>query len=129
LPWATLATSSPLHPACRQVVEKRRKGARVGQVLRHAGAVEVGAEHDMVDADPVGHVLDMPHHVRPGRPLGPVEVLGVERDADHPAARTDRVELQVGQIARRRAERVRRGVADDQWPPWPAPPRPRSRAR
>ena len=74
----------------------------------------------MVDPAAVGHVarvLGDPLDRRVGvvAAVG-AQRAGVEVDADQAAARRDRVELVVGQVARRRAERVDARVRGDQRP-------------
>ena len=72
----------------------------------------------MLDTDPVGDVVDVLDDSGEGRvciecAIGP-DVADEEGDPQHAAGCTDRVDLLVRQVSRRRAERVCRAVGDNQ---------------
>src|SRR5207244_8287558 len=81
------------------------------------GAVEVGAEGDVVDPRLLGDVVDVPDDVGDRRlrveaAVGP-EHRDAERDADDAAGRGDRAQLLVRQVPRGRADGVRVRVGRD----------------
>ena len=105
-------------PGVAQRVEQQRQAGDVAERRGHRRAVEVGAEADRVDARDLGDV----GRVRGDRRERRVGVLGavraqeadVEVDPDQAAALADRAQLVVGEVARRRAERVGAGVRRDE---------------
>ena len=83
--------------------EDARVGARVGTLGGHRRAVEVRPERDVVDAAAVGHVAGVLGDPRQRR-VGVVAAVRAQRadvevDPDEPAARRDRVELVVREVA------------------------------
>src|SRR4029079_11234592 len=80
----------------------------VAELVWHRRAVEVGAERDVLDPDAVDRVADVgdDRGERRVRVVGAVgaDERGGEHDADEPAGGGDRVELRVGEVARRGAQ-------------------------
>ena len=115
LSQAIARTSSSVKPAARERVEEPRQPGDVAELVGHRRAVEVGAERDVLDADAVGGVADVGDD-RGERRVGVVGAVGAqerrgEDDADEPAGGGDRVELGVGEVARRRrTARARRSA-------------------
>ena len=72
----------------------------------------------MLDADPVGHVLDVTGDHAQWRLHDEVAVTarhhGVEDDSDEPTGIADGVELAIGEVARNRAQGVRSRVRHDE---------------
>ena len=105
-------------PGRAQRRQDRRQAAHVAELARHHRAVEVRAERDRADARHGGHVRGVLGDRRERR----VVVVGavgaqeadVEVDPDQAAARADRAQLIVGQVARGGAECVRAGVRGDE---------------
>ena len=95
------------HPArrrAREFVEYEREVLGAADALGRLGAVEVGAERDVLGPEPCRDVVDVAGDVGPLR----ADVLVVEADADHAAGVAHRVELAVGEVARVGHQRVRR---------------------
>ena len=129
-----IASSSSLAEAdVAEGVEQLRQAGDVAERGGDRGAVEVGAEGDVLGADPVGDVAGVLGD-QGERGVGVVGEVGAEEgggedDPDQAAAGADRVELGVGQVARGGADGVGAGVAGDQRPRLRAGRRPRSRLR
>ena len=87
-------------PRGAQRLDEPRQPRRSAELVRHLGSLEVGAERDVLDADPRRHVIDvlddhLEGDIRVGPAVLPEEHRG-EVDPDHSAGFTDRIDLPVG---------------------------------
>ena len=107
-------------PGSLERVQQLRHPRDVAERCRDRRAVEVRAERDVLDADPIGDVAGVLGD-QLDRRVGVIGEVGAqerarEHDPDETARLPDRVELGIGQVARRRAQRVRRRVRRDDRP-------------
>ncbi len=100
-----------------QALHEKRQTGRVLYLRRDGGAVEVGTQSDMLDADALGDIGNMADEkIKAGvRVLHAIvaQEQHAEIDADQSARVADRVDLPVGQVAAVRAKRMHVGMRSD----------------